>query len=278
MAKQLIEIAPEVFLEAHLQDSGSPVICAAHPAGVYAGPTAALLAEIGGTPAVVVNPRGLGGSAPAPDGYNLEAMVDDIEAARRGLGLGPWAFWGMSGGGWLGQIYAGKYPHAISHLILESTCWSFRDRLADPACALSPFFPAYRAALRARGWLAPDSHADVDDPAATEWTELDGLGSVFRRRGGPALLVSPMPLDPEMRAGMPLLWTVDTRAWLSRIRTSALVIASSADPVVLPGRVHALHRALPGSRFLEVAGGGHVPSLERRPEVTQAIRNFLGSR
>lgn len=50
----------------------------------------------------------------------------------------------MSRGGWLAQIYARRHPDALVGIIVESTCLCFRGRLADSACALSPFFPAWR--------------------------------------------------------------------------------------------------------------------------------------
>jgi pimeloyl-ACP methyl ester carboxylesterase len=69
-------------------------------------------------------------------------MVEHIESARRALDRGPWSFWGMSGGGWLAQIYAHRYPEALHAIVVESACPCFRERLADPGCVLSPYFPA----------------------------------------------------------------------------------------------------------------------------------------
>jgi pimeloyl-ACP methyl ester carboxylesterase len=278
--RRLVDVpggALEVFLVGDVNAGGS-VVGAAHPAGVFGASAAELLWHTAGTSAVCVNPRGIGGSTPArsESGEGLESMVDDLDAVRRSLGLSAWTFWGMSGGGWLGLEYASRYPRALDALILESVCACFRARLADPACILSPFHPSWRPALEAQGLLDVASHQDPPgNPDATEWIDVAGVGAVFRRRGGPALLVSPMPVSVEMRAAMPALWPLDYRERLARIRTPTLVIAGSADPIAPLPHVRALHEGIAVSRFLAVEGGGHVPTTARGAEVTQAVRSFL---
>ena len=272
--RQLITMGQAV-IEVTRGGTGARVICASHPAGAFGADVVALLEQTAQASVVCVNPRGIGASsAPLPP-YPLEHMVDDIEQVRLQLGLGPWAFWGMSGGGWLGQLYAHMYPHALSHLILESVCSCFRLRLADAECLLSPFHPRWRAALEAQGLLALDAHATVGDAEATEWANVDGVGWVFRRRSGPALLVSPVPLSAELRRAMPALWAADARAWLGEIHTPTLVICGTADPVVPARHAVALRDAIPGAELLLVEGGGHAPVTERRPEVAERVRRFL---
>jgi pimeloyl-ACP methyl ester carboxylesterase len=119
--------------------------------------------------------------------------------------------------------------------------------------------------LATRGLIASDSHADLGDPDSTEWTSVDGVGSVFRRRDGPALLVSPMPPSPEMRRVMPLLWTIDARGWLSAVRTPTLVLCGSSDPVLPVSHAVALlertlHRRGPVGRhpLAQTRGLDHV--------------------
>lgn len=262
------------------EEADVATVCAAHPAGAFGEGPVELLNWTAHSRVVCVNPRGIGASSSVPSGqhtYTLEEMVDDVEKVRRQLRIGPWVFWGMSGGGWLGQIYARKYPDSLLGLILESVCPCFRVRLSDPNCVLSPFHQSWRPALAERGLIFEDSHAQVGDPNATEWTDVDRVGSVFRRRNGPALLVSPMPLSSEMRSAMPVLWTVDTRPWLGQIRTPTLVISGTSDPVVPVSHARALHQAIPGSEFLLVEGGGHAPVTEKRPEVARAVQRFLGT-
>jgi proline iminopeptidase len=204
--------------------------------------------------------------------------VDDLEAVRRTLGVRQWLFWGMSGGGWIGQLYAHRHPTALAGLILESVCACFRLRVADPACLLSPYNPAWREPLASAGLLVPGAHNDPDPVTDGEWTEVARVGSVFRRRGGPALVVSPMPLSPEMRDRMSTFWSVDTRSWLRQITTPTLVMCGDADPVVPIGHARALCAGIPQAEFVEIAGAGHVPVSQGRPEIAAAVRRFIGTR
>jgi len=253
--------------------AGAMVIAAAHPASAFGADTATLLAETTRADVVCINPRGLGRSSPAGRA-SLEQMVDDLERVRDRLGLGRWMFWGMSGGGWLAQIYARRHPDALVGIIVESACACFRNRLTDPGCILSPFFPAWRGALDARGLLREGSHASpsVDD---AEWMDLEGVGQVLRRPGGPALLVSPMPIDQDLKRTMPVLWAFDSREWLIDVRTPTLVIGGTADLLVPMHRVREVHERIRGSTLVMVEGGGHVPSTERRPDALAAVRRFV---
>jgi pimeloyl-ACP methyl ester carboxylesterase len=249
-------------------DDATLVVAASHPAAVFGAHTAALLADISRRRAVCINPRAFGG-------VSFADMVDALEATRGRLGLPPWVFWGMSGGGWLAQLYARRHPAALAGIIVESACVCFRERLADPECVLSPFFPAWRTVLAARGLIAQRSHAHASAADDAEWIEVENVGQVFRRPGGPALLVAPMPIDDAMKRAMPQLWRFDARAWIGQVTTPALVIAGSADPVVPVARVREVHDAIAGSRFVEVEGGGHVPSAAGSASAVEAIRGFL---
>src|SRR5690348_9682436 len=102
----------EVWSGRGVRAAVTPIV-AAHPADAFGAAVVSLLEEAAHNPVICVNPLGLGASSPAaPLAFALEDMVDQIEAARRALGLAPIVFWGMSGGGWLGQLYAQRYPEA----------------------------------------------------------------------------------------------------------------------------------------------------------------------
>lgn len=257
--------------------SGAPTLCAAHPADPLGEGAVELLSAAAGARVACVSPRGIGASSPLPSGQRptLDGMVEDMEAVRRQLGVDTWVFWGMSGGGWLAQIYAHRYPEALAGVIVEGACACFRERLADPACVLSPFYPAWRAPLEEAGLLDPASHREAGLAEETEWIEVQGVGSVFRLRDGPALLASPMPVSTGMLRAMPELWTFDSRVWLPTIRIPVLVLSGTADPVVPIVHARAVHEAIAGSRWVAVEGAGHVPVAEKRPEVAEAVRAFL---
>jgi proline iminopeptidase len=66
--------------------------------------------------------RGQGRSDAAdPATYTLDENVEDMEALRRHLGLGPIVSIGTSYGGMVAMAHAARYPDAVSHLILIVT-------------------------------------------------------------------------------------------------------------------------------------------------------------
>ncbi len=72
---------------------------------------------------VFIDERGSGRSEKLEDvsKYTVEAMADDVEAVRKGLGLGKINLLGHSYGGVLAQAYAFKYQANLRHLVLCST-------------------------------------------------------------------------------------------------------------------------------------------------------------
>ncbi len=246
------------------------VVCAAHPTDHFGPPTVELLARVAQARTVGVNPRGRAGTQ-----ASLAQMVDGIEAARRELALPPWIFWGMSGGGWLAQLYAHRHPAAVAGIVIESACASFAQRLADPECVLSPRFPAWRPRMEAAGLLDSDAPPEVGPTDLFEWTEVADVGSVLRLRSGPAVLVSPTPLAPAMKDAMPELVRFDSRQWLGALRVPTLVLCGTADPVVPVRHARAVHEAIAGSTFVAIEGAGHVPTAQQHAAVASALQSFL---
>jgi 3-oxoadipate enol-lactonase len=39
-----------------------------------------------------------------------------------------------------------------------------------------------------------------------------------------------------------------------------------------------MHGRLPGSRYIELEGAGHISNLDRPAEFTHAVREFIGTR
>lgn len=251
-------------------------VAAAHPFASLGVEPLSLLAWVTGARVYALNGRGLGERLrdPASDDASVERAVSDLEAARRALGSPRWLWWGMSAGGYIGQLYAHRHPEAFAGLILDSTAACFRDAVLDPASILSPNHARSRDALGRAGLLGPIDDARVD-AAHLAWAEVPGVGTVLRIVGGPAVLVSPIVPPPAMKRGVAALWRFDSRAWLSSLCVPTLVIAGPNDPVVPLAHPRALRAMIPGSEYLEPAGAGHTPVNERPDEIAAAIRPFL---
>ncbi len=259
------------------RESGAGTVCTMHP---FESMDAALpqLADSTQARVICVNPRGVGGSSPPGQAgeSTLECMADDLEAVRRALGLGPWVFWGMSGGSMIAQVFLGRHPDALQALILDSAGPCFSMTLDDPDCVMSPSFPRWGVGLAAAG-LTGDPHAGLNT-ADTIWEEVPSVGWVLRRVSGPVLLVASREPSGQMRRVMPGLLAFDARPWLTAVRVPTLVLAGTADQVAPIAQLRALHQAIPGSTFTAIEGAGHVPIAEKPTEVAKAVRGFLTER
>ncbi len=138
------------------------VVCAAHPAEAYTAETANLLRRVTGTRVVSVNSRGLGNSSGEPG--SLESMSLDLDQLRHELDVDGWTFWGISGGGWLAQLYARDFPTSTQGMILESACACYRQRVADPDCIMSPNHASWRAVLSEQGCLGKTCLVSMGKP------------------------------------------------------------------------------------------------------------------
>jgi proline iminopeptidase len=122
--QELYVDANGVMLYAKLLGSGKPLVI------VHGGPGAShdyflpyLLPLAKNHRLIFIDERGSGRSQKLDDvsAYTVEAMVEDVEAVRTALGLGPIDLLGHSYGGVVAQAYALKYQNHLRSLILCST-------------------------------------------------------------------------------------------------------------------------------------------------------------
>ncbi len=68
----------------------------------------------------------------------------------------------------------------------------------------------------------------------------------------------------------------DFRSAVATTRPPVLFIAGEKDAGgAVPAAMRGLHQALPGSRYVELAGAGHISSLDDPAGFSQALREFI---
>jgi len=65
--------------------------------------------------------RGHGASGVTPGDYNIELLARDALGIADALGIGAFAFCGLSLGGMIGQFIAAFAPDRLTHLVLANT-------------------------------------------------------------------------------------------------------------------------------------------------------------
>ncbi len=210
-----------------------------------------------------------------PARYTLDENVDDMEALRQHLGLGPIVSIGTSYGGMVGMAHAARYPQAVSHLVLIVTA------------AHGGFIERAKALIEERG--TPEQKA----VCATLWQgafqnpeELrhyyDVMGPLYSRRFDPtqAAIVrgrsEPSP-EPLNRAFGPagFLRQLDLRPELGRITAPTLIIAGRHDWICAPDFSEEIHRLIPGSRLEIFEESSHSIRIDEPERMLRTIRQFV---
>ena len=206
-----------------------------------------------------------------------QALVADLEALRRHLGIDRWLLLGVSWGTTLALAYTQAHPDKVSELVLAAiglTTPSYVDWITEGVAVLFPReWERFEAASRrqpgqrlvdAYRQLLADGDPRVRAQAALDWAAWEDAHISLAPNWRPA------PPDPD-----PTRWqvmaTLVTHYWansgflfpdaftdLGRLDSIPTTIVHGRYDVSGPiGQAWALHRALPNSTFVEIADEGH---------------------
>jgi proline iminopeptidase len=218
--------------------------------------------------------RGQGRSARGdPAKYTLDENVEDMEALRRHLGLGPIVSIGTSYGGMVAMAHASRHPGSVSHLILVVTA------------AHGGFTKRAREIVAERGTLDQQQvcealwRGDIKDRAQLRHFYAV-MGSLYSRRHDPTAvslghertLHEPEPLN---RAFGGFLRTFDLRPELARISAPTLVIAGRHDWICPPEFSEEIAKLIPRAELRIFENSGHSVRADEPQALLDAIAGFV---
>lgn len=223
--------------------------------------------------------RGQGRSDAAdPATYTLDENVEDMEALRQHLGLGPIVSIGTSYGGMVAMAHAARYPDAVSQLVLIVTA------------AHGGFIARAQEIVRQRGSAAQQRvcetlWAGAFRTAADMQDYYDVMGPLYARHHDPAAaaagrtraIYSPEPLN---RAFGPegFLRRFDLRGELGKITAPTLILAGRHDWICPPEFSEEIHGLIPGSELRVFEGSSHSIRVDEPQAMLDAIEGFVASR
>ena len=221
--------------------------------------------------------RGQGRSAQGdPATYTLDQNVEDMEALRQHLGLGPIVSIGTSYGGMVAMAHAARYPASVSHLVLIVTA------------AHSGFIARAQQIVRERATAEQQRVCDM--LWAGELNTVERLRHFYavmgplysykydaktaattRSRG----TNSPAPFN---RAFAPdgFLRNYDLRPELRNIRVPTLILAGRHDWICAPEFSEEIHRLIPGSELRIFEHSSHSIRVDEPEAMIEAIAGFIG--
>ncbi len=203
--------------------------------------------------------HGLSGATEAP--YTIELHLADFVSLLDACGWARVSAVGLSVGGMVAQAFAARHPERVDRLILLDTAArigtaeSWNERIAAVE----------------RGGLASIGSAVVE-----RW-----FGAAFRQSRAATVKGWRAMLERTPAAGYngtcAALRDADLTGELAAIRAPTLVAVGSEDLATPPDLVRRTADAIPGARFVEIEGAGHLPCIDRPGEVAELIRAHAAS-
>lgn len=203
-----------------------------------------------------------------------------------------------------GEVERPAWCDSVSDLALLVSDWVEGEGFED-VCLVGCSFGGWVAAelaVRRPGWLGSLVVVDgvglkvggVDervfaDVFALSWGEVltrafvDGnlgerLVGVVGRSADEVLVVARAQEALAVYGWRPYLHDPKLGRRLGRVSVPSLVVWGAEDGLALPVVGRGFAEAIPGARFVEVAGAGHLPHVERPDEVLRVLAGFLGER
>lgn len=207
--------------------------------------------------------------------YNLDENVEDMEALRLHLGLGPMVSIGTSYGGMVAMAHAARYPASVSHLILIVTA------------AHAGFNRRAREIVAQRG--TPEQIDVCNDLWAGRldtqeklrgYYELMGplyarkydatKANLSRERG----ILSPDAINQAFAPGG-FLQTFDLRQELRHITARTLILAGRHDWICPPEFSEEIHALIPGSQLEVFEQSSHSIRTDEPEKLIASIKAFV---
>jgi pimeloyl-ACP methyl ester carboxylesterase len=176
---------------------------------------------------------------------------------------GPLVLVGLSMGGYVALEIMRQAPERVCALVLMSTSAHPETREATAAreklikLAETQFQTVIETLLTR---MAHPDHAGTPEVGGMFQSSANGLGK-----------------DVFVRQERAIISRIDSRPSLARIKCPTLIICGRED-LITPPAVHAeLAAAIPGAKLEIIEHCGHLSPLEQPTQVTEILRNWLGS-
>jgi proline iminopeptidase len=222
--------------------------------------------------------RGQGRSARSDSKtYCLDENVEDLEALREHLGLGPIVSIGTSYGGMVAMAHAARYPGSVSHLILVATA------------AHAGFIQRSKEIVALRGTseqisMCEEVWAGRIDTAEKYRRYFEVMGPLYSLKydsvaARESLQHAILSTDALNRAYAPsgCMRSFDLRPELASVVAPTLIVAGRHDWICAPEFSEEIHRLIRDSDLRVFEESGHSISKDEPQRLLDAIAGFVMS-
>jgi 3-oxoadipate enol-lactonase len=204
------------------------------------------------------------GKTQAPGGrYTFDLLIADALALMDALEIAQANFCGLSMGGATALGLAQRHPGRVARAIV-----------CDSGCASTPQSAQQweeRIAIAQQGGMAP-----LVEPTVTRWFPPDVVAKNPPYLDQARAMIRNTPVNGFVGCAAALA-DHDFRSGVAATRPPVLFIAGEKDAGgAVATAMKAMHQDLAGSRYVELAGAGHISNLDDPAGFTAALRAFLG--
>ena len=209
--------------------------------------------------------RGTGMSDPVSGAPTLETRMDDVRAVMDAVGSRRAALFGLSEGASMSVLFAATYPERTAALVLRSavarTLWA-------PDYPWGRTEDAYdREIERELRIFGPREQAlaTVRSLGRFDADELEEFVDYLRYGASPGMVEALLQMNRH----------IDIRNVLPAVRVPTLVLHGAEDEIVPPEAGRYLASRIPGARFVELPGVGHLALGGEGDRISVETNRFL---
>jgi 3-oxoadipate enol-lactonase len=208
--------------------------------------------------------RGFGKSTATPGTTSMRQFADDLAAMLDALKVSePVVYCGLSMGGSIGWMFAQQHRNRLRGLIVCDA----RAAADTPEAAKGRAALAERVLKEGTGFIPETSLSRLF--AATTFKEQPATIEATR-----TVILATNPLG-VVGGALGLGSRPDVTDWLPQLDLPTLLIVGTDDQISTVAEMHSIADAIPGARFVEVAGAGHMAPLEMPQTVNTEVAKFL---
>jgi 3-oxoadipate enol-lactonase len=206
--------------------------------------------------------RGHGGTDAPTGRYPFDTLVADAVALLDALGIKRAHFAGLSMGGATALGLAEQHPDRVDHIVVcDSPCMST---------------PASSAQWEERIVVAQQQGMDaLVEPTVTRWFPPETVAKNPPHLDTLRAMIRATPVNGFIGCSAALA-DHNYNAKVETVACPVLFMVGEKDGSA-PAAMKQMHERLKGSRYVELAGAGHISNMDRPAEFTRAIEAFLAS-
>ena len=204
--------------------------------------------------------RGHGGTDAPAGRYTFEQLIADALALMDGLGIKKAHFGGLSMGGATALGFAQKHPDRLDKVIV-----------CDTPCQSTPTSSQQweeRIVIAQQQGMEP-----LVEPTVGRWFPPDVMAAKPPHVDKVRQMVRTTPVNGFIGCAAALA-NHDYASAVATVTRPVLFMAGEKDGVT-PVAMRKLSAALPGSRYVELPGAGHISNMDQPEGFTWAIADFL---